>query len=180
MTDVILTHLHFDHTGGSTMFVDGKLEPTFPNAKYYIQKKHWEYAQHPTERDRASFLPENYQPLADKGLLTFVEGEVELFPGIEIITIHGHTTSLQLPKISDGTTTILFCSDLVPLTGHLAYPSILGYDLFPLTTLEEKKQIFRKAFDEQWILLLEHDPQVQAVTLKQGAKGFEVDKTIVI
>jgi glyoxylase-like metal-dependent hydrolase (beta-lactamase superfamily II) len=180
VTNVILTHLHFDHTGGSTTVVDGKLEPTFPNAKYHIQKKHWEHAQRPTEKDRASFFPENYQPLAEKGLLELVEGDIELFPGIEVLTIYGHTNSLQLPKISNGKTTLLFCSDLIPLMAHLAYPSIPGYDLYPLTTLEEKKRIFQQAFDERWILFLEHDPQVQAVTLKQGAKGYEVDQTLVI
>jgi glyoxylase-like metal-dependent hydrolase (beta-lactamase superfamily II) len=180
VTDVLLTHLHFDHAGGSTMLVDGKLEVTFPNARFYIQRKQWEHAQHPTERDHASFLQENFQLLEENKILELVDGEVRLFPGIEVVTTQGHTDYLQLPKISDGKTTLFYCSDLTPLIAHLPYPYITGYDVRPLETLTEKKRILQQACDEQWILFFEHDPQVQALTLKQTEKGFDADRILTI
>jgi glyoxylase-like metal-dependent hydrolase (beta-lactamase superfamily II) len=180
VTDVILTHLHFDHAGGATVLQDENFTPSFPRAKYYIQRLHWDYAQHPTEKDRASFIQENYQPLFEKNMVELVDGEVELFPGIEVVATQGHTKSLQLPKITDGQTTLLYCSDLIPLVAHLAYSAVPGYDLYPLTTIEEKKQIFKKAFEEQWILFLEHDPRYTVIKLKKGEKGFDVDRAVVI
>jgi glyoxylase-like metal-dependent hydrolase (beta-lactamase superfamily II) len=180
VTDIILTHLHFDHAGGSTMFVDGKLEITFPNARFYVQRKHWEYSQHPTERDHASFVQENIQLLEEKKVLEMIDGEVQLFPGIEVVTTQGHTESLQLPKISDGKTTLLYCTDLTPFTAHLIYPYITGYDVRPLETLAEKKRILQQAYDEQWILFFEHDPQVQALTLKKTEKRFDADRILTI
>jgi glyoxylase-like metal-dependent hydrolase (beta-lactamase superfamily II) len=175
ITDVILTHLHFDHAGGSTMMVDGKLEVTFPNARFYLQKKHWEQSQHPTEKDRASFFYDDFTLLFEKKLVELVDGDVMLFPGIEVRVMNGHTEGLQLPKISDGRTTLLFCSDLLPLAVHVPYPYIMGYDIRPLETLADKKRILPQAFEEKWILFLEHDPQVQAMTIKKAAKGFEAD-----
>ena len=180
VTDIILTHLHFDHAGGSTMFVDGTLEVTFPNARFYVQRKHWEHSQHPTERDHASFVQENFQLLEEKKVLEMVDGEVQLFPGIEVVTTQGHTESLQLPKISDGKTTLLYCTDLIPFTAHLPYPYITGYDVRPLETLAEKKRILQHAYDEQWILFFEHDPQVQALTLKKTEKRFDADRILTI
>jgi glyoxylase-like metal-dependent hydrolase (beta-lactamase superfamily II) len=180
VTDIILTHLHFDHAGGSTMFVDGTLEVTFPNARFYVQRKHWEHSQHPTERDHASFVQENFQLLEEKKVLEMVDGEVQLFPGIEVVTTQGHTESLQLPKISNGKTTLLYCTDLIPFTAHLPYHYITGYDVRPLETLAEKKRILQQAYDEQWILFFEHDPQVQALTLKKTENRFDADRILTI
>jgi glyoxylase-like metal-dependent hydrolase (beta-lactamase superfamily II) len=172
VTDVILTHLHFDHCGGSTIDSDGTVEPTFPRARYYVQKAQWELSQHPSEKDRASFMPEDYEPLMDRKVLELVEGEQRLFPGIDLIVTNGHTTAQQLPKISDGKTTMLFCCDLIPTTSHVPYPYIMAYDVRPLTTLDEKKHILSRAFAEDWILFLQHDPEVPAIRLKPTERGF--------
>jgi glyoxylase-like metal-dependent hydrolase (beta-lactamase superfamily II) len=171
VSDVILTHLHFDHAGGATRLVDGKLRPTFPNARYHVQRAHWDAALSPTERDRASFFRDDFLPLRDSGVLAFTDGEGELFPGITLRLLHGHTASLQAPLISDGTTTLFFCADLFPLSSHIQLPWIMGYDLRPLVTLEEKRQVLREALEGQWILFFEHDPSVVAGRLSAGEKG---------
>lgn len=178
VTDVILTHLHFDHCGGSTTMVNGTLVPTFPNAVHYVQKAHWEASQRPTDRDRASFMKDDFMILHELGMLKFVEGEQELFPGISVIVCNGHTTAQQLPKISDSTTTLLFCCDLVPTTSHIPFPYIMGYDLRPLGTLEEKKRILTQAEKEGWILFFEHDPFTAAVTLQKTEKGIAIREKI--
>ena len=178
ITDVLLTHLHFDHAGGSTMVEGGKLVPTFPKAKYYVQRKHWELAQHPTEKDRASFMGDDFMPLMDRKILELVDGECDIFPGIEVLVCNGHTSAQQLPKISDGRTTMLFCCDLVPTTSHVPLPYIMAYDVRPLVTLEEKRRILSRALEEQWILFLEHDPVTEAITLKKTEKGPALDRSL--
>ena len=178
VTDVILTHLHFDHCGGSTKVVNGELAITFPNAVHYVQKAHWEQSQQPTDRDRASFMKDDYMLLHEKGLLKFVEGEQELFPGISVVVCNGHTTAQQLPKITDGKTTLLFCCDLVPTISHIPFPYIMGYDLRPLVTLEEKKRLLPKAEQEGWILFFEHDPETTAVTLQRTEKGIGIKEKL--
>jgi glyoxylase-like metal-dependent hydrolase (beta-lactamase superfamily II) len=174
VTDVILTHLHFDHCGGSTKIIDGKLVPTFPNAKHYVQKAHWELAMNPTDRDRASFMMDDFMILHDQGMLKFVEGEAELFPGISVVVCNGHTTAQQLPVISDGKTSMLFACDLVPTTSHIPFPYVMGYDVRPLVTLEEKKKILSSVEKEQWLLFFEHDPVTIAVTLQKTEKGYSM------
>lgn len=176
ITDVILTHLHFDHAGGSTTVKEGKLVPTFPNAKYYVQEKHWDLSQQPTEKDRGSFMRDDFFPLKDHGVLELVDGEFEIFPGIELIVCNGHTTAQQLPKITDGRRTLLFCCDLFPTTSHLPLPYVMAYDVRPLVTIEEKKKVLGRAYEEQWTLFFEHDPQTEAVTITSGEKGFMVDR----
>ncbi|HEY5615410.1 MAG TPA: MBL fold metallo-hydrolase [Bacteroidota bacterium] len=180
VTDVILTHLHFDHAGGSTKLENGKAVPAFRNAKYYVQKKHWELSQNPTEKDRGSFMREDYMPLKEAGVLEFVEGEFEIFPGIELLVCNGHTMAQQLPKISDGKTTLLYCCDLFPTVSHLPYPYVMAYDVRPLVTIEEKKKILARAYEDKWTLFFEHDPTVEAVTVKTAEKGFAVDQKITI
>ncbi|MFA5833645.1 MAG: MBL fold metallo-hydrolase [Bacteroidota bacterium] len=180
VTDVILTHLHFDHCGGSTKFVNGTLVPTFPNATYYVQKAHWELSQNPSDRDRASFMNDDFMILHEKGMLKFTEGEQEIFPGISVVVCNGHTMAQQLPKITDGTSTLLFCCDLVPTTSHIPFPYVMGYDLRPLGTLEEKKRILPQAEKEGWILFFEHDPETAAVTLQKTEKGLAIKEKIVI
>ncbi|HXG00039.1 MAG TPA: MBL fold metallo-hydrolase [Bacteroidota bacterium] len=172
ITDVILTHLHFDHAGGSTYRENGTLKPTFPNARYYVQRAHWEAANNPTERDRASFFPDDFRPLQEYGLLNFTEGEGEILPGISCRVCNGHTTALQAPVISDGRTTLLYCADLVPTIAHVPLPWIMAYDLRPLVTLEEKRRILTQAVDENWILFFEHDASVETARLQKTEKGF--------
>ncbi len=178
ITDVILTHLHFDHAGGSTYNDAGIFKPTFPNAKYYVQKEHWNWALNPTDRDRASFFKEDFLPLKEFGVLELVEGEFELFPGINLILLNGHTAMQQIPKISDGKSTVLFCADLVPMSSHIPLPFIMGYDLQPLVTLEEKRKIMVPAYEEKWTLVFEHDPKVLAATIASNEKGFGVGEVI--
>jgi glyoxylase-like metal-dependent hydrolase (beta-lactamase superfamily II) len=180
ITDVILTHLHFDHAGGSTTMENGKLVPAFPNARYHVQRKQWELSQNPTEKDRGSFMRDDYMPLMEHGVLELVDGECEIFPGIELLVTNGHTNSQQLPKISDGKTSMLFCCDLLPTTTHIPWPYVMGYDVRPLVTIEEKKKIFGRAYEEKWILYLEHDPSTEAITIKASEKGFVVDQRVKI
>ncbi len=178
ITDVILTHLHFDHAGGSTERVDGALRPTFPRATYYVQRDHWEAATHPTERDRASFFADDFLPLKDNGVLQFTEGEGELMPEIRLRLVHGHTRALQCPVVSDGTTTIFYCADLMPTTSHMQLPWIMAYDLRPLETLEEKRSVLKEAVEKNWILFFEHDPSVAAARVRQTEKGLDVDGAV--
>jgi glyoxylase-like metal-dependent hydrolase (beta-lactamase superfamily II) len=178
ITDVILTHLHFDHAGGSTERVDGALRPTFPRATYHVQRDHWEAAVTPTERDRASFFIDDFLPLKEHGVLQFTEGEGELMPQIRLRLVHGHTRALQCPVVSDGTTTIFYCADLMPTTSHVQLPWIMAYDLRPLVTLEEKRSMLKEAVEQNWILFFEHDPSVAAVRVKQTDKGVGVDAPI--
>ena len=180
VTDVILTHLHFDHAGGSTVLVNGRAVPAFPNARYYVQRKHWEQAMNPTPKDRASFFPDDYLPLKEAGVLEFTDGEGELFPGIRVLVTNGHTTAQQLPLISDGTTTLLFSCDLFPTTAHLPLPYVMAYDLRPLTTLEEKRSVLERAAAERWIIFFEHDPATIACTVAPGPKGIVFEAPVAL
>jgi len=176
ITDVILTHLHFDHAGGSTQRANGKLIPAFPNATYYVQRAHWEQALHPTEKDRGSFMPDDFLPLKDHGVIKFIEGEGELFPQISFVVTNGHTTAQQLPKITDGSKTLLYGCDLFPTTSHIPLPYIMGYDLRPLTTLEDKKRVLSAAVEEEWTIFFEHDPKTVAGKVKRTDKGYSFDR----
>ncbi len=172
ITDVILTHLHFDHAGGSTVEVDGKLVPAFPRARYYVQKEHWDHALHPSEKDRGSFMPNDFMPLADHKVLEFIDGECNLLPQLSLLVVNGHTTAQQLPLISDGSSTLLFSCDLFPTIAHIHLPSIMAYDLRPLVTLEEKKRILQMATEHAWTLFFEHDPAVATGSVVRSEKGY--------
>lgn len=175
ITDVILTHLHFDHTGGSTRIDNGKLVPAFPNAKYYVQKKNYDWAVTPSERDKGSYLKDSFQPLIDEGVLNFVN--VDKFDDeLEFVIVNGHTFAQQLIKISDSSNTIFYCGDLFPTTSHIPLPYVMGYDLQPLTTVGEKKNILIKAIDENWKLFFEHDPDTALATVKKDEKGFKINE----
>ena len=179
VTDVILTHLHFDHAGGATTVLNGEAVPAFPRARYYIQAEHWRAAQVPTERDRASFFPDDFLPLRGGGVLEFTEGEGEVLPGITVRLVHGHTAALQCPVIIDGTTTLFYCADLVPTSSHVPLPWIMAYDLRPLVTLEEKRRLLSQAADEGWIMFFEHDPVLAAARLRRTEKGIVLGSPVV-
>jgi len=176
ITDVILTHLHFDHTGGSTVSVDGKLEPSFPNAKYYVQKQNFDWGKSPSDRDKGSYIKDNFLPLFEEGVLNFISGNEQFDDEIEFVVINGHTFGQQMVKISDGNNTFLFCADLVPTYGHIPLPYIMGYDLQPLVTLEEKKKYLKLALDENWKLFFGHDPEIALASIKKHGEGYNVDR----
>jgi glyoxylase-like metal-dependent hydrolase (beta-lactamase superfamily II) len=176
ITDVILTHLHFDHTGGSTIKVNGKLQPAFPNAKYYVQKQNFEWAINPSDRDKGSYIKENFQPLMEEGVLHLIDGNKNFDDEIEFFVINGHTFGQQMVKISDGKNTFIFCSDLIPFYSHIPLHYIMGYDLQPLVTLQEKKKYLKIAVEENWKLFFGHDPEIAFATVKKFGEGYLVDE----
>ncbi len=159
ITDVILTHLHFDHCGGGVSEIGGELKPTFSNAKYYVQKSNLQNAQNPNLREKASYFPCNFEPLLKAGVLNLIDGEKEnLLPGISVYVSNGHTQGHQMVKVTDGKTTVLYCGDLVPTASHVRLPWVMGYDLNPLLLIEEKTRFLGPAADQGWYLFFEHDP----------------------
>ncbi|HSP89132.1 MAG TPA: MBL fold metallo-hydrolase [Ignavibacteriaceae bacterium] len=179
ITDVLLTHLHFDHTGGSTKIENEKLVPAFPNAKYYVQKKNYEWAIKPSERDKGSYLKDSFQPLFDEGVLNFFDGEEKFDDEIDFLIINGHTFAQQLIKISDSSNTILYCGDLFPTASHIPLPYVMAYDLQPLVTVEEKKKILTQAIDENWKIFFEHDPETAFATILKDEKGFRAKEKFI-
>jgi glyoxylase-like metal-dependent hydrolase (beta-lactamase superfamily II) len=156
---VINTHLHFDHAGGNTLVnVEAKVNPAFPNARYFVSKDELEHAEDPNERDRASYFPENWRPLIDSGQLETKEAEYEVIPGLRMETYPGHNRSMQCWRLQSGGQTMFGFADLVPMKAHVAYPWIMGYDLFPTETLETKKKLLPQAAREGWACLFYHDP----------------------
>lgn len=180
ITDVIITHLHFDHTGGSTKLNNGKIVPTFPNAKYYVQREHYQWALNPSEKDRASFLIDDFKPLEEYGQLILLDGNTKLTDEIELITSNGHTPAQQHLKLTVNDKTIFYCGDLIPTSSHIPFPYIMSYDLYPLTTLQEKKKILPQAYEEKWILFFEHDAFVSSATITAGNKGFVIESKNII
>lgn len=179
ITDAVLTHLHFDHAGGSTKTdAAGNVVPTFKNAQYYVQKKHYEYGLNASEKDRASFLKPDFMPLIDTGKLILVENGDGLFPHIRFFIAHGHSPHQQLPIISDEKTTIFFCGDLMPTKTHVAVPYVMAYDNQPLVTMDEKKKILAQAVDDRWFLFFEHDPETAMGTVIKEEKGFRFGEKI--
>jgi glyoxylase-like metal-dependent hydrolase (beta-lactamase superfamily II) len=176
ITDVLLTHLHFDHTGGSTKFENGKLIPAFPNAKYFVQKKNFEWAMNPSDRDKGSYIKENFEPLVKEGVLNLIDGEIDFDENISFKIINGHTFSQQMIKISDTSNTILYCADLMPFVSHIRMPYVMGYDLQPMITVQEKKKYLQLAADENWQLYFDHDPEFAFATVKHSEKGIIQDK----
>jgi glyoxylase-like metal-dependent hydrolase (beta-lactamase superfamily II) len=177
ITHMIISHLHFDHASGATTLKDGKVVPTFPNAKYIVQRTHLEWALKPSVRDRASFFREDFEPLLDKGLLQTVDGDCEVLDGVFVQKCDGHTFGIQIVRVETEMGTVVYPSDEIPTSSHVPLPYIMGYDLQPMVTLKEKTKILERAADENHILVLEHDPTVVAVRVSRTSDGFEVAKS---
>jgi glyoxylase-like metal-dependent hydrolase (beta-lactamase superfamily II) len=179
ITDVFLTHLHFDHCGGSIIREGDKLRPAFKNAFYWSNKKHWNWAVEPNDREKASFLKENILPIQDSGQLRFIDDQdgIEFHQGINIRFAYGHTDAMMLPQIQYKDQTIVYMADLLPSVGHIPLPYVMAYDMFPLQTLTEKKAFLQEATDRNYILYLEHDPVNECCTLQQTEKGIRLDRT---
>ncbi len=178
ITDVLLTHLHFDHAGGATKKVGETIVPTFENATYYVQQANLDWAQAPTEKDRASYRPENFEALLREGVLELTDGPGMWLPGIELILSDGHTRAMQLPHIHGPEGHVAYCADLVPTSVHVPTPWVMAYDNFPLTTMREKRAIFERACAEDWILFLEHDPFGPATKVECGSRGYSAGERI--
>ena len=181
VTDMFLTHLHFDHCGGGVDYVGDdreKLELHFPNAKYWSNQDHWKWATQPNAREKASFLKENIIPMQESGHLHFVplNGRAA-FQQFEVLTVDGHTDKQMIPKIKYKDHTIVFMADLLPSVGHIPLPYVMGYDTRPLLTLDEKEKFLNEAADQGYILFLEHDPVNECCTVKHTEKGVRLDKT---
>ncbi len=182
VTDMILTHLHFDHCGGSVNKEGDKLVTAFPNAKYWSNKKHWDWAVNPNAREKASFLRENILPIEEAGQLHFVEtvekGTVPLDENsnVAIRYAYGHTEAMMLPQIEYQGRTIVFMADLVPAQWHVPLPYVMAYDMFPMTTLTEKEAFLEEAVHNEYLLFFQHDPFMECGTLKRTEKGVFIDQ----
>jgi len=183
ITDVILTHLHFDHCGGTIRRDGDRLVPNFKNATVWSNEEHWQWATHPNDREKASFLKENILPIQENGQLKFIPipnrenplrqlGSANFTDSISIRIADGHTRAMMLPQIQYKDRTIVFMADLLPSQGHIPLPYVMGYDMFPMTTLDEKKTFLEEAVDNNYILFFEHDPKVECCTLQRTDKGI--------
>ena len=181
VTDVVLTHLHFDHAGGATERADdGTLRPTFSQATYHVQRAHWEWA-HESVREQASFLAENMDPLEASGQLALADGEASPFPGVSYLVVDGHTRAQQLVLVEGGTDAsapggaaapLLFAADLLPTAAHVPLLWVMAYDVEPLQTLREKERVLDRAADGGWTVVFEHDPDTVAARIERTEKGF--------
>ncbi len=178
ITDNIITHLHFDHCGGSIKYNEDKTQliPAFKNATYWVSTRQWEWATNPNQREKASFLKENILPVKESGQMKLVEKEGELLPNISVKFFDGHTDGQMIPYISYKGKTIVFMSDLLPSVAHIPMPYIMSYDTRPLITLEDKKRFYTEALEKDYILFFEHDLYNECCTLKDTPKGARVDK----
>ena len=184
ITDVLFTHLHFDHCGGATKRVGDKIVPVFKNARFFCSKSHWEWATvSPNPREKASFLQENLFPLMESGQLNLYDSDEDgVCPelGLDLLLVNGHTEKMALPKIKYRGKTILFASDLVPTAGHIPVPYLMGYDVRPLVTMREKERILKSVVDEDVLLFLQHDPVNEVVFVKNTEKGVRFDRSSTI
>lgn len=176
VTDVLLTHLHFDHCGGAVNRVGERLAPAFPHARCWSNQAHWRWATQPNPREKASFLKENILPLQEQAELRWAESGTKCFASIDLLFVRGHTEGMMIPKIRYKNHVICFVADLLPSVGHIPLPYIMGYDTRPLLTLEEKESFLAEAAEMQYILFFEHDPVNECCTVKNTDRGVRVDR----
>lgn len=182
ISDVFLTHLHFDHAGGAIKREGDLLVPAFKNAQYWSNQNHWDWAIHPNDREKASFLKENILPIQESGQLIWVntkENE-EWLPGIKIRYVNGHTEKMMLLQLDYKGQQILFCADLFPSIAHLPIPWVMSYDTRPLETLKEKDVFLKEAVENNWLLFFEHDPKIELCSLQQTEKGIRHSETLLL
>ncbi len=176
VTDVVLTHLHFDHVGGAVSRIGEHLVPTFKNATYWSNEKHWNWAIAPNPREKASFLTENILPLQESGQLAFISdsGELPFTTDIRMRFVHGHTEAMMIPEIKIGEQTMLYMADLLPSVGHIPIPYVMGYDIRPLDTMQERLSYWQEIVDNEYVLFLEHDAYNECCTLQMTEKGIRL------
>ncbi|MDO6743199.1 MBL fold metallo-hydrolase [Tenacibaculum soleae] len=179
ITDVFLTHLHFDHCGGSIQWNKDKTgyEPAFKNARFWSNQRHWDWAVNPNPREKASFLQENIQPIKESGQLNFLHLNAKDYVGFDVLFKDGHTEKQMLPKIQYQDKTIVFMADLLPTAGHIPLPYVMGYDTRPLLTLKEKEAFLNEAADKEFYLFLEHDAYNELITVKHTEKGVRLKES---
>lgn len=184
ITDVLLTHLHFDHCGGSIIRKDGALISAFPNATFWSNERHWKWATQPNDREKASFLKENILPMMESGRLEMIEvkekGLTDFTKNISIRFSFGHTDAMMLPQIRNAGRTIVFMADLIPSAAHIPIPFVMAYDMFPLTTLMEKKSFLAEAVENEYILFFEHDPLIECCTVHETEKGIRMKESFTL
>ncbi len=181
ITDMVFTHLHFDHSGGTTDYDDdGNLYEVFPNATYHVNKRHWETATNPNDREKASFFTENIDPVKNSGRLNLTDDGVTFEEEFKTAVMDGHTEGQQLPIFTDGKKTIIYAADLFPTYAHIPLPWIMGYDMKPLQTLDEKKEFLKNAVDKKWYLFMEHDAEHEIITLKNENGKYSMDQSMKI
>ena len=177
ITDVLLTHLHFDHVGGAVNNENGVLKLALPNATYWVSAPHWETAIQPNRREKASFLKENIIPIKESGQLKYIDTSKDFMPGFKMYEANGHTEAMMLPLLDYKGTTVAFMADLIPSVGHIPLPYVMGYDVRPLNTLKEKEYILKQAVENNWTLFFEHDPIIECCTVAQTERGIRMDKS---
>ncbi|NUM88179.1 MAG: MBL fold metallo-hydrolase [Bdellovibrionales bacterium] len=179
ITDVIGTHLHFDHLGGLTKLdSDGKLTARFPRAKVWLQERNWRHAWNPNEKDRASYLKENFEIYRGDSRLQLLQGPEEIYPGIRVWLSEGHTLGMQVPFISDGTNSILYTADIIPMSAHVRTAWVMAYDCFPLQSIEEKKTLLRECEEKNTVVFFEHCPWMHGARVRHNGRDFEVAEKV--
>ena len=180
ITDVICTHMHFDHIGGNTKVESGVVVPTFPNAKYWISEENWKLANHPSQKDAGSFIEHDWKVLAENQMIEIIDGREPFIEGVETIVTHGHTPGLLHPIVSDGSNKLFYGADIFPMVAHIPIPWVMAYDVQPVVTMEEKQKLLQEMEREDWILFFEHDPHIQACTVHKDGKHYKLNKEIKI